>query len=147
MVNWVKVAGGKAWKLLGTPKDNMLARNLGDPAHFLMAMAYAEAPTYHPEPYVNTYLAQPLGKGVFPGGPPALAGLTPKDTLYVVGHGNAAGGVMAFKAAKKPREMFIMDPTMIAVMLADEGLPRTIKTIHAVMCFGGGVSDEALQTV
>jgi hypothetical protein len=91
------------------------------------------------------------------------------DTLYILGHGNAAGGTLTYKrppnashplrdprlpdpqpgrcAAMKHLDKWHVDPVTLGALLEDEGLPKTHKLIELVMCFGAGLSIEAEQTV
>ena len=151
-LRWVLVGEHKkAWELLGTPRDNMLSRVEGLAADPPPDMAFEELKDFDQSPPPvpkKMFLAMP-GLTPAPGEAapkPALKDLDANDILYIVGHGNARGGAMIYKW-NSSEEVYIVDPTTLATHLIDEELPANHKVIHAVMCFGGGIADETLQTV
>jgi hypothetical protein len=146
-LRWIPVGEHKkAWELLGTPRDNMLSRVAGLAASPPPDMTTYELREFEASPPVpkRMFLALP-GLTSAPG-KPALRDLDADDILYIVGHGNARGGAMIYKW-NSSEELYIVDPTTLATHLIDEELPAAHKVIHVVMCFGGGIADETLQTV
>jgi len=181
-LRWIQLSSmgrstqGKAFELLGTPQQNLLALKAGDKPKAPKALQYGNG--VHLQPCLATeYFAQVKGK-VLPSnnqvqaeanGAKPLAGLQAEDILYIVGHGNPLGATLTYKvpppashpvrdraigggqpgrcANDEHQERWHVDPNTLAALLVDEGLPSSHENIEMVMCYGAGLSLTSEQTV
>ena len=147
----------KAFNKMGSTKDNILSRKVGQKLQAPRDMGLLEFPSLGPLwCHVKEMLAQPQpisikGKG-------ALRTLLAEDMLNILGHGNPRGGSLGFRTftherCTKPnckldhRVFWSVDPVTLASLLIDEGLPKRHKKIQMIQCFGAGLSEEEYQTV
>lgn len=147
----------KAFKVLGLPKDNVLALQPGGSmTPPVLSLGVDLVPCTAPQ-----YMAQPMSSSARTR---ALAGIAKGDTLYIVGHANAMGGSLMYKCPALGHEVSVrggpgcqgwehsekrhIDPVTLASLLINEGLPEGISfDIAVVACFSGGLDNPDWQTV
>jgi len=163
---WVEYdKNAKAFKLLGSPRENILARKIDlqkkkHPAPKPPRDLQREV-QLPPDCITKKWVATPSRHIV---AKPALLRLNDGDTLYIVGHGNPRGGELIYKTQAKNAcerkdcpasgtperhwETWSIDPVTLAYLLESEKLKPEIKIkIELLMCFGAGLSLEKEQTV
>jgi len=163
----------KAFKVLGAPQDNYMALTAGTRTA-PKELAYDRGED--PHCIGSEYSAQRKPAEPADQNRPARIELLPlehlrdDDILYIVGHGNQRGGTLTYKVpvpgshrvqdARVPErqpavctvpdkhfEKWYVDPTALAALLRDEGLPKTHKHIEMWMCYGAGMALAGEQTV
>ncbi len=160
-MRWVELAG-RAEKLLGSEKANLLAKVAGKPvvAPPTPVRTLKGQPVKPQYCVVRRLVAVPLPT-VEDDTTGALKGVQDQDDLYLVGHGMPGGGSMGAKCAAGQRcnnaactidddhhvVHLSIDPEGLAALLTEEGLPPTHGKIVLAMCFGAGYADSDLQTV
>ena len=168
-----KMYTSKAFKVLGAPQDNYMALTAGTRTA-PKELAYDRGED--PHCIGSEYSAQRKPAEPADQNRPARIELLPlehlrdDDILYIVGHGNQRGGTLTYKvpvpgfhrvqdasvAQRQPAvctvpdkhfEKWYVDPTALAALLRDEGLPKTHKCIEMWMCYGAGMNLAGEQTV